>query len=126
MGDTTLLKVIAYQNPGLLEMVRGQLTVAPHVDARVLKHIHFRTHSIQTSLDPFYDNIAFIAASLAILSPESIHADCKVRSGVCAALGKQLGMSQQLTSYYIPHARHYYAKNPVFRETVDGIVRRYK
>lgn len=126
MGDATLLRVIAYQNPGLLESVRGQLAVAEHIDTRVLKHIYFRTHSMQTSHDPFYDNIAFIASALLILSPESIHADCKVRNGVCSSIGEQLGLSQRATSYYVGHARHYYTKNPVFRETVDVIVRRYK
>lgn len=126
MGDTTLLRVIAYQNPEAVHQARSFIEVASHIDERVLKHIYFRTHSIHTSHDDFTDKISFVAAALILLSPESMGPECKVRNGVRAAISKQMGISPRAVTYYADYARDYYTINPVFRETVDGIVRRYK
>jgi len=126
MTQSAILKVIANQNPDIFEFVKGQLTVAPHLDTRILKHIYFRTHSLDTSYDSFYDNIAFIASGLLILSPESIMADCKVRNGVCSAMCELLGMTRHNFAYYTRRARDYYRLNLTFKKTVDVIVSRYK
>jgi hypothetical protein len=124
MSTITILRILESQNPKLVQKVRD-LIVAPEPSEDVVRKIYAHCFLIHKSGDEFRDYVIFVSSILQLYSPETLIADCKVRNGVCSVMAERLGVSQQMVSYYVKHARHYYSNLIAVREAVDRIVERF-
>ncbi len=85
--------------------------------------IKIHSFSNQISDDPFYQRLYTICTSLILFSPETIHAEYRVKSGVIKSLAEIMGVSKQALSSKISQSVHYYLNVARVREAVDYIVK---
>lgn len=126
ISSNTVLKVIAYQHPELFKMVNDQLVVKAPVDEKIIRQIHQYTHIIHNSYDNMYNTIVFLACGIKLYSPETLHADCRIRDGVAQALANEIGLSRSNVCNHVKkYVRFYYEKRKGFAELVDSIVAKF-
>lgn len=124
MSTATILKIIEAREPGLVEHAR-ELATPKEIDTSVVSQVFVHSMLIHRTEDNFRDYIIFVSSILKLYSPESLIAECKVRNGVCNVMAEKLDISQQMVSYYVKHARHYYSNLTAVKNAVERIVEKF-
>lgn len=120
MTSSAIAQYLSANHPDIYNEISSRLHSEP---CSIKTLLALRSLASSESKDPFYQRIYIICASLVLFSPETIHADCRVKSGVVIAISEVLGVSRPLISSKIPQSVHYYRNVGSVTDIVDKIVK---